>query len=268
MAINIETIKTENVTMNYFRFGKQGGSPLVIIPGLSIKSVMESAEFIEVAYSIFVDEYDVYVMDRRQNLPEVYSIEEMAVDTAEVIKKLGLSKISIISTSQGGMISMHMALKYPDLISNLIIASSSAHANDKSLAVIKKWISLAKSGDKQALMLDFADKCYTREYASKYHDAFLKIAETVTDEELKRFITIASDLSAMDISDKIKNIKSRVLVLGADKDEVFGMEPTLELAKELNCESYIYKDYGHAFYDEAPDCTGRIYKFLKGSSNT
>ncbi|WP_051656590.1 alpha/beta fold hydrolase [Butyrivibrio sp. AE3004] len=263
MSIKIQTVTTNNIVMNYFRFGKEGGYPIVIIPGLSIKSVMDSADFIAAAYKIFAEEFDVYVMDRRQNLPDKYAIEDMANDTIEVIKALGLKNINIISTSQGGMISMTIALKCPELINNLVVESSSSHMNEKSLAVIGKWIELAKSGESEALMLEFADKCYTADYVNKYRDAFKKLATLVTDEDLKRFVIIAEGIFDFDISDRIQNIKNRALIIGADKDLVFGKEPSLEIAEKIGCESYIYEDYGHALYDEAPDCCERIYKFMK-----
>ena len=63
MSINIETAKAGNVEMDYFRFGKEGGTPLAIIPGLSVKSVMESAAAVAGLYKSFVDVFDIYVFE-------------------------------------------------------------------------------------------------------------------------------------------------------------------------------------------------------------
>ena len=43
MSIQIETVKTDAFTMDYFQFG-QGKETLVILPGLSVQSVMDSAD--------------------------------------------------------------------------------------------------------------------------------------------------------------------------------------------------------------------------------
>ena len=64
MAIQIETIKTDSFDMKFFRFGK-GKKPYVIIPGISIQTVMNSADTIAENYAVMADEYEIYVFDRR-----------------------------------------------------------------------------------------------------------------------------------------------------------------------------------------------------------
>ena len=66
MKTEIKTIKTKDFEMRYFRFGTAGKQPIVILPGLSIKSVTESADAVVNAYSLLSDDYDVYLLDRRQ----------------------------------------------------------------------------------------------------------------------------------------------------------------------------------------------------------
>ena len=43
MNIEFDTVKTENFSMDYFRFG-QGEEPFVILPGLGVQSVIGFAE--------------------------------------------------------------------------------------------------------------------------------------------------------------------------------------------------------------------------------
>ena len=87
MAV-IEIVKTDTFEMRYFRFGT-GDKTFVILPGLSIQSVMNSADDIAKNYACFTQEYTTYVFDRRTTLPEVYTIQDMAEDTAEAIRILG-----------------------------------------------------------------------------------------------------------------------------------------------------------------------------------
>ena len=68
MRMQIETVKTEMFSMDYFRFG-HGKETLVILPGLSVQSVMGFADAVAEAYQMFADDYTVYVFDRRKELP-------------------------------------------------------------------------------------------------------------------------------------------------------------------------------------------------------
>ena len=51
MSVQIETVKTDSFSMDYFRFG-QGENTLVILPGLSVQSVMGFADSVVDAYQV------------------------------------------------------------------------------------------------------------------------------------------------------------------------------------------------------------------------
>ena len=90
MNVRIETVHTGAFSMNYFRFGS-GAKTLVILPGLSVQSVMGAADAVEAAYRPMEDAFTIYLFDRRNELPPSYSVRDMARDTAAAIKALGRS---------------------------------------------------------------------------------------------------------------------------------------------------------------------------------
>ena len=49
MSIPIETVHTDTFSMNFFRFGR-GEKTLVILPGLSVQSVIGAADAVAAAY--------------------------------------------------------------------------------------------------------------------------------------------------------------------------------------------------------------------------
>ena len=93
--------------MNYFSFGS-GKKTFVIIPGLSVQSILLFKDIIKSSYEIFSEDFTVYVLDRKENIPADYSIHEMAEDTAQVMKNLNLHDAHIFGASQGGMIAMEI----------------------------------------------------------------------------------------------------------------------------------------------------------------
>ena len=94
MGIPIETVKTQRFSMDFFRLGA-GEKTLVILPGLSVQSVMGAADAIAEVYQSLADRYTVYVFDRRRELPETYSVRDMAQDTAEALQALGLERVPL-----------------------------------------------------------------------------------------------------------------------------------------------------------------------------
>lgn len=265
MRYVINEAVTDSFKMMYLKFGS-GAKPLVIIPGLSVQSVMPAAPAIEKQYEIFNEDFTVYLFDRRDNLPEQYSISDMARDTAEAMKALNLYGVSLFGTSQGGMIAMLIAADYPELVSRLALGSTACRIDGECFAAIEKWIELANNNDREGLYLSFGESIYPAEVFNEYKDLLKQTAQTVLKEDLKRFTVLARAIKDFDITDEIKNIKCPVLALGDTDDRVLGGDALNELSKcfkdKPEFETYCYNGFGHAVYDTAPDFTERLYSFF------
>ena len=88
-----DEIITDTLSMRFCRFGNPNGQPLVILPGVALKSVMLSAMLIEKQYRLFSADYDVSVFDRRMDMPDPYPISAMASDTVQAMTQLGLNRV-------------------------------------------------------------------------------------------------------------------------------------------------------------------------------
>lgn len=265
MSIPIETVKTDSFEMDYFKFGS-GDKVLVILPGLSVQSVMPSAQAVADSYSMFADDYTVYLFDRRKDPPETYSVYDMARDTAAAFEELGLAKADIFGASQGGMIAMDIAIEHPELVNKLVLGSTAASISDKGYETMDKWVQLAKAGDAEGLYLGFGQMIYPEETFEQYKDTLIAVAKTVTDEELAHFVINAQGIKGFDVLDDLDRIECPVLLLGSEDDNVLGAEASEQIAERLEShegfEMHMYNGYGHAAYDLAPDYKERMYNFL------
>ena len=264
MTITIRKVNTGEFTMNYFTFGK-GEKTFVILPGLSVQSVMPSAEIIANAYDVIAKEFTVYVFDRRNELPQSYSVYDMAEDTAAVFNALGLKDIYLFGASQGGMIAMTIVANHPELIKKLMLGSSSAHITNEQYKSIGKWIDLAKSKKRVALNLEMGRVLYPEALFEKFKDTLASLGESITDSDLERFITFTEGTKGFDVSKRIPDINCPVLSLGAKDDKVLpGAAEDLErlFSGKENFESYMYNGFGHAAFDTAPDYKERLLQFM------
>lgn len=262
--IPVETVKTENMEMKYFRFGS-GKKNFVILPGLSLKSVTESADAVAAAYQSFEKDYKVWLFDRRTDLPGVYTVREMAADTAEAFDALGIRDAYIFGASQGGMIAQFIAIDRPDLVHAMVLGSTASSMPMEAGGTaegIGEWIRLAEEGDIKGLTLSFAQMVYTPAFFEQYKDLILQSADGVTKEDLDRFLILARGAEGTNAYDELDKIKCPVLVLGAADDRVLGSAASEKIAEKLGCSCYIYENYGHAVYDEAPDYKDRIAAFF------
>ncbi|MCQ2107247.1 MAG: alpha/beta hydrolase [Fibrobacter sp.] len=263
----IQSVCVGDVEMEYARFGS-GAKTFVIIPGLSLRSVMVSASSVETSYKIFKDDYTVYLFDRRKNMPAVYSVADMAKDTAAAMKALGLEHADILGTSQGGMIAQHIAIENPELVSRLVLASSSSKAEPLQLEVIGNWAALARAGRADDLVGDFIDNAFTPAFVQRYRRALLMMYKNLTEEELLRFAITAEACAGIDTYEILGRIQCPTFVIGAGLDHVVTYEASVKIAEKLKsanvpCEFYTYEENGHAVFDEAKDYKERILQFFK-----
>lgn len=239
---------------------------MVIVPGLSIEYVTNSAQAIEAAFSAFTDEYTVHLFDVRDDVPEGYTIRDMGEDLATAIKTLGLTHIYLYGCSMGGMQSIYIAGTYPELVEKLAVAASSCKANDISNAVFDNWIRLAGEGKYHELTDTMGKQIYSPHIYEAIRPVFSAMADALTPESAARFIRTAGVIPNLDITKEAAEIKCPILVLGSKGDQVLAVEASCLIAEITGGEFYLYgEESSHAIFDEEPDLRERVKAFFDSS---
>lgn len=244
-------------------FGK-GEKPLLLLPGLSVTSPLQSAAAVARAYRCFTESYTVYLPDRRKHPPQGFSIRDMAADTLAVMDALCIPAADVMGVSQGGMIAMCLALAAPERVKKLALCSTAARVVPESAAVLREWMRLAATGNAAALTASFYEKLFSPAVIQAFGlDGNAEKIPPLTKAEQARFLILAGAAETFDISDRLGGIRSETLVLGAENDAVLTGAAVKETADLLGCERYLYPaPYGHGVYDEAGDFKARLLRFF------
>ena len=259
--MSIQSIKINNSEIEYIKFWTWKKN-FVVIPWISLKSVLINPEFIETAFSEYTKDFTVYLFDRIKVIPENYTIEDMAEDTYKAIEESWINSCNIFWASQWWMIAQYIAIRHPNIIDKLILWSTTSKIEWNPLKIIKERIDLAKQNKIEELNKIMAKEIYCEKTLKEYWEAILKANSEVNENEINKFIKLAVSMINFNIDDKLDNIKCKTFVIGSNNDEIFWSGPSNNIAKKLNCKLYLYDDYGHWVYDEAPDYRKRILEFL------
>ncbi len=250
-----------DIEMEYFSFGS-GERAFVILPGVSTRSLMLSAMAVSAAYRAFGEEYTVYCFDRRRNMPDGYTVRQMAEDTAAVMQKLGIADADLFGASQGGMMAMCIAIDHPELAHKMVLGSTAACMDDQGKEGTDRWIALAESGDLTALTAELIDSLYSENTIDKYKEVLLHMNDGMTEDDIRRFIIQTQALDGFDITGELSKIQCPVLVIGSEGDQVLSPSQSRYIAEALNAELYMYgNEWGHCVFDEAPDYKQRMLDF-------
>ena len=113
------TLEFNGYSMDYAVFGK-GTKPLLLIRGLNITRLQGTVPNLVRRYRTYADNFRIYVIDRREPLPEVITDEFLAEDVYEGFRALGLESAPVIGNSQGGMIAQYLTLNHPEIVEKLV----------------------------------------------------------------------------------------------------------------------------------------------------
>ena len=250
--------------MNYVSFGS-GNKALIILPGLSdgLTTVKGKALLLALPYKLFFKDYTVYMFIRKNELPNNYSISEMADDQAEAMRRLGIEKAAVLGVSEGGMIAQSLAINHPAMVERLVIAVSAPYANDIVKSVISSWIELAKKKNHKQLMIDTAEKSYSQEYLNRYRKIYPVVGWIGKPKNYHRFIVNANAILNFDCFDDLQKIHCPTLIIGGRTDQIVGCDASYKMYEQIyGSEIYIYEKFGHAAYEEASDFNKRVFDYL------
>lgn len=122
------------------------GSPLMLIAGLGSDSQSWQPIIKDLSRH-----HRVIIPDNRgigRTMPQDIetSIQMIADDCIALIKYLGLSSANLVGHSMGGFVALDCAIRYPECVSRLILAGTSAFNSPRNNALFRDWASYLESG--------------------------------------------------------------------------------------------------------------------------
>ena len=257
------SVTVGNTDMYYVSFGN-GSRKLVVLPGLSdgLATVKGKSWILSSPYRKYFQDYTVYMFSRKNEMPDGYTIENMADDQAFAMKELGISQASLLGVSQGGMIAQYLAANHPEMITKLILAVTSPNANDTVKTVLSTWIDLAQQDDHTALMVDTAEKLYSEKFLQKNRRLFPLIARFTKPENYDRFLKNANAIMTFDARNVLSRISCPTLIIAGSDDHTVGNSAASDLNTMIrDSELYVYDGLGHGVFEEAKDFYDRVLEF-------
>ena len=258
------SVKIGSTDMYYVSFGK-GDRNLVVIPGLGdgLATVKGKSMMLQGPYKKYLKDFTVYMFSRKNDMPEGYSIRDMAADQVAVMNTLGITKASILGVSQGGMIAQSIAIDHPEVVDKLILAVTAPYANETAKDSVGTWIGMAKKDDFNALFADTAERTYSEAYLNKNRKWFPAVAKLTKPASYERFLRNAYAILDFDAREELIRIKAPTLIIAGSDDHIVGNDAPHELNRGIKgSELYIYNGLGHGTYEEAKDFYDRVFEFV------
>ena len=243
-----------------------GKRPLIIIPGLGdgLQTVKGMAMPLSITYRILAERYKIYVFSRINELRQGYTTRDMAADIAKAMEALNLDTAYVMGISQGGMIAQWLAVDFPEKVQRLILAVTTAKPSQLARERIEHWQKLSQSGNFKHLILDIAKHSYTQKSYQKWSLLYNVMGIFGRIKDKQRIDIQSVSCLKHDSLDLLEKINCPTLIIGAEKDDVLGVDGSLGLHQHIkDSQLTILPECGHALYEQNKDFQKRVSVFIE-----
>jgi pimeloyl-ACP methyl ester carboxylesterase len=199
-----EILRTNGVEIEYRVTGS--GQPLLMIHGFG--------ECIDQTWGAIIPElsksYRVIAINQRghgasTNPTGKFTHRQSAEDIRNLMDALGLKRANAIGFSSGGMTLLHLATRYPDRLSKLVVVGATTHFGEQARRIMH---SVASDGLPPSVREQFL-KCATR-------------GAVQADELTRQFGGFKDSHADMNFkAADLRKIKAQALIVHGDRDEFF-----------------------------------------------
>jgi pimeloyl-ACP methyl ester carboxylesterase len=247
---NVETGYFED-ELPYARMGDKSNI-LINIEALSFQHKPPSGfmlkQFIKSAKA-FTNDYTIYLVGRKPNLPENYLFDKMADDYAKMIRKEFKGPVDIMGVSTGGQLAQYLAADHPDVIRKMIIISAAYRLSERGVEIERKvaeYFKQKKYGKSFAALLDLIWSSRIKRNIAKF---FTRLIGKGIMGKIKYPNDFLNEIQAdreMNFKDRLEEIKAPTLIISGELDIGYTANDVRATAEGIsNAKLLLYKDYGH-----------------------
>lgn len=215
----------------YYEVHGQGAPLLILHGGGSTIQTTYGAILPELVKSRMVIAPEQQGHGHTADVDRPLSYRQMADDTAVLLKQLGVGPVDVLGFSNGGSVAMHLAIRHPELVRRLVVASVYGKRDDIRPELLASFRS-ANAGSMPEI----------------YRRAYLEVAPNPGDLADLTPKLMNAILSFDGFSDaELASIKAPTLILQADND-VAPLEAIAALERKIAGSQLVALPGGHGGY--------------------
>ena len=186
------------------------------------------------------------------------SINRIADDRIELIRSLGYQSVHLLGHSMGGFVALDCAIRYPEYVDKLILASTSAINSKRNNELFSDWVSYLESGMEMNLWFRnlfywlFTGRFFENRKA--LNDAVLLAVNYPYPQEASAFKKQVEAINSFDCSSDLSKISSETLIIHGKEDLLFPPEESTEILQEIPKETFrVIEHAAHSVHMEQPE---------------
>lgn len=224
--------------------------------------------------SVLPQQFDFILYDQRgmgqSGKPEgPYSMAQFAEDASQLITAFGWHRAHIVGYSFGGMVAQELAIRFPQKITSLVLAATTAGGSGGSSYPIQDLLDLAPL-DRARRGLEIADTRFTSHWQARNPEAAARRVAVRAKKQAQfahepgareAFSAQLLARSTHDAYSRLNRITAPTLVLAGENDGQAPLPAQDKMAEQIPCCKFVKIAGSHNFIQETDDAYREIAAF-------
>jgi len=233
------------------------GKPLMLIAGLASdsQSWQPIVEDLSQRYLVILPDNRGVGRTNPQDIET--SIQHIADDCVALIRHLGLSSVTLLGHSMGGFVTLDCAIRYPEIVSKLILVGTSAFNSERNNALFHDWLLYLRSGmDLDCWFRSIFYWIFSRRFFENketLNDAVRLAIEYPYPQSDIAFERQVRAIKGFNCQERLPSIKAKTLIICGKEDLLFPPEDSIRVLQGIPGTSvFLVEDAAHSIHIENP----------------
>lgn len=262
----------QRINGNIYAFEDTGnGTPVIFTHGLFVNRSIFSHQVNHLSDKHRCISFDMLGHGESDTPEQKWMLEDVADDLALFIKENHLAPVNYVGLSQGAMVGIRLAAKYPELINKLVLMGVSARPEYPER--MKQWESIRQTVLKESreqldeLFAMLQQRILPQQWIAKHPTEAKKEREVMLSND-RRGMALSIDAAVLDRTDVrslLPAIKAKALIICGELDTATPADLAKEIADKIpNASLKIVPSVGHHAPLESPDLLSNLIEnFIK-----
>jgi len=200
----------------------------------------------------FEENYTIYLVSRKSELPDGYSTKNMSDDYAELIRDHFDGFVDLmIGFSFGGLIMQHFAADHAELCGHIVIGGAAHKVSEEAKNIDFDYAKLISQGKEREAMAQRAGAIFSKGISRYLLSAILwlfgkSLLGSLSDAFRKDVVIEAKAEMTHDSIDSLKRIEIPVLIVCGKDDFAFSLQDVQEMAGMIKNSTLKIYERGHS----------------------
>jgi 3-oxoadipate enol-lactonase len=165
--------------------------------------------------------YDLRGHGKSGGTGDQYTLQALASDVAALLDHLEIRRATFVGLSIGGMIGQHLAVKYPDKITGLVLCSTGGRTEPEAKLTLGERINKVRAEGLNPQLDATLARWFTSRFIQESPETMAWVSQLILGTSINGFVGCAHAVQGLDIIDSLEQVRAKTLLIPGEFDLAF-----------------------------------------------